>query len=100
VVIWLTWAAGRPHKQAVIRLYLQGLTTPDIAARTRHTKQAVDRYIEGFERLRLLAAKFAPEELPLLTGMSRGLIDQYLALLDEHGLATTAPKKVKRHATS
>jgi hypothetical protein len=50
------------HKQAVIRLYLQGLTSPDIAARTRHTKQAVDRYIEGFERLRLLAAKFA--EIP------------------------------------
>jgi hypothetical protein len=88
------------HKQAIIRLYLQGLTSPDIAARTRHTKQAVDRYIQGFERLRLLAAKFAPEELPLLTGMSQPLIDQYLALLDEHGLATTAPKKVKRHATS
>jgi hypothetical protein len=88
------------HKQAVIRLYLQGLTSPDIAARTRHTKQAVDRYLEGFERLRLLAAKFAPEELPLLTGMSQSLIDQYLALLDEHGLAAIARKEVKRRATS
>jgi hypothetical protein len=84
------------HKQAVIRLYLQGLTSPDIAARTHHTKQAVDRYIQGFERLRLLAAKFAPEELPLLTGMSQGLIDQYLALLDEHGF--TVPKEVRRRA--
>lgn len=87
------------HKQAVIRLYLQGLITPDIAARTHHTKQAVDRYIEGFERLRLLAAKFAPEELPLLTGMSQPLIDQYLALLDQHRLAT-ARKEVRRRATS
>jgi hypothetical protein len=76
------------------------LTTPDIAARTRHTKQAVDRYLEGFERLRLRAAKFAPEELPLLTGTSQSLIDQYLALLDEHGLATIARKEVKRRATS
>jgi len=82
---WPTWAAPPTHKAAVIRLYLQGLTTPDIAARTHHTKQAVDRYLQGYERLRLLAAKFAPEELPLRTGRSQGLIDQYLALLDEHG---------------
>jgi hypothetical protein len=88
------------HKQAIIRLYLQGLTTPDIAARTHHTKQGVDRYLEGFERLRLLAAKFAPEELPLLTGMSQDLIDQYLALLDQHRLATTARKEVRRRAMS
>jgi DNA-binding transcriptional ArsR family regulator len=88
------------HKQAVIRLYLAGLTSPDIAARTHHTKQAVDRYLQGFERLRLLAAKFAPEELPLLTGMSQPLIDQYLALLDEHGLIPIARKEVKRHAKS
>jgi hypothetical protein len=87
------------HKAAVIRLYLQGLTTPDIAARTHHTKQAVDRYLQGYERLRLLAAKFAPEELPLLTGMSQGLIDQYLALVEEHRPATTSARQVKRHAT-
>jgi hypothetical protein len=88
------------HKAAVIRLYLQGLTTPDIAARTAHTKQAVDRYIQGFERLRLLAAKFAREELPLLTGMSQGLIEQYLGLLDQHGLTPAAPKEVRRRAMS
>jgi hypothetical protein len=33
--------------------------------------------------------------------MSQGLIDQYLALLDEHGLATTAPnKEVRQRAMS
>ena len=80
------------HKAAIVRLYLDGLTTPDIAARTYHSKEAVDRYIRGFERVRLLAAKFAREELPLLTGMSESLVDQYLALIDEHGLANR-----KRH---
>ena len=75
------------HKAAIVRLYLDGLTTPDIAARTYHSKEAVDRYIRGFERVRLLAGKFAREELPLLTGMSEPLVEQYLALLDEHGLA-------------
>jgi hypothetical protein len=75
------------HKAGIVRLYLEGLTTPDIAARTYHSKEAVDRYIRGFERVRLLAAKFAREELPLLTVMSEPLVDQYLALIDEHGLS-------------
>lgn len=81
------------HKAAIIRLYLQGLTTPDIAARSYHSKEAVDRYIRGFERVRLLSGKFAREELPLLTGMSAGLVDQYLALIQEHGLAAPVTAK-------
>jgi hypothetical protein len=32
--------------------------------------------------------------------MSQGLIDQYLALLDEHGLIPIARKEGKRHAKS
>ena len=78
------------HKAIIVRLYLQGLTTPEIAARTYHSKEAVDRYIRGFERVRLLAAKRAREELPLLTGMAPRVLDQYLALLDEHLAATAA----------
>lgn len=83
------------HKAAIIGLYLSGLTTPDIAARTYHTKQAVDRYIRGFEKVRLLASRFAREELPLLTGMSERLVAEYLALLDEH---TRHTRELKRHA--
>jgi hypothetical protein len=30
--------------------------------------------------------------------MSQGLIDQYLALLDEHGFTTTARKEMRRRA--
>ena len=58
------------HKAAIIRLYLEGLTTPEIASRTYHAKKSVDRYIEGFERVRLLDAKHPREELPLLTGLA------------------------------
>ena len=64
----------------------EGLTTPEIASRTDHSKRSVDRYIEGFEKVRLLEAKYAREELPLLTGMSASLVGQYLAILDEHRL--------------
>lgn len=88
------------HKAAVIRLYLEGLTTPDIAARTYHSKEAVDRYIRGFERVRLLATKFAREELPLLTGMSEGLVEQYLDLMKEHGLLLPSGREVRRRVMS
>jgi hypothetical protein len=74
------------HKAAIVRLYLEGLTTPEIASRTYHSKKSVDRYIEGFERVRLLAAKHPPEELPLLCAMSPHVVTQYLAILDEHEL--------------
>jgi len=87
------------HKAQIVRLYLEGLMTPDIASRTYHSKEAVDRYIRGFERVRLLATKFAREELPLLTGMSEGLVDQYWELMEQHGLLTPARKEVRRRAT-
>lgn len=72
------------HKVAIIGLYLQGLLTPDIARRSHHTREAVDSYIRAFDRLRMLASKFPPEELPLLAGMSPRLVDEYLRLLHEH----------------
>jgi len=88
------------HKATIIRLYLEGLTTPEIASRTYHAKKSVDRYIEGFERVRLLAAKHPHEELPLLTGMSPNLVAQYLAILDEHELGRPVyrRRRVSRHA--
>lgn len=33
---------------------------------------SVDRYIQAFERVRLLDARHPREELPLLTGLARG----------------------------
>ena len=75
------------HKAAIIRIYLEGLTTPEIAARSFHTEHSVDRYIEGFERVRLLAAKHPPEELLLLLcKMAPSVVRQYLAILDGHQL--------------
>jgi hypothetical protein len=86
------------HKAIIVRLYLQGLTTPAIAARTYHSKEAVDRYLRGFERVRLLAAKHPREELPLLTGMAPRVVDQYLELLDEHRATTRTDRR--RHRVS
>ena len=88
------------HKAAIIRLYLEGLTTPEIASRTYHAKKSVDRYIEGFERVRLLDAKHPREELPLLTGLAPHVVAQYLAILDEHQLGRPVHRRrrVRSHA--
>ncbi len=88
------------HKAAIVRLDLQGLTTPEIASRTYHSKMAVDRYLEAFERIRLLAAKHPQEELPLLSGLAPRLVAQYLAILEEHQLGRPAyrRRRVSRHA--
>ena len=84
------------HKAAIVRLYLEGLTTPEIASRTYHSKRSVDRYIEGFERVRLLEARHPREELPLLTGLSPNVVAQYLAILHERRPA--GRPKARRHA--
>ncbi|HSS11516.1 MAG TPA: DUF1670 domain-containing protein [Acidimicrobiales bacterium] len=85
------------HKAAIVRLYLEGLTTPEIASRTHHTKTSVDRYIDGFERVRLLSAKHPVEELPLLCRMGPRLVEQYLFILEEHQLRHPVIRRRRLH---
>lgn len=72
---------GMTHKAKVIKLYLQNYLTPEIARITSHSKEAVDRYIRNFERVRMLSRKFREEEIPVLARMSEPLVRQYLALI-------------------
>ena len=43
---------GPSHKKIILEYYLEGMLTPDIAARTYHHPSAVDRYIKNFEVVR------------------------------------------------
>ena len=72
------------HKAAIIELYLRGLTTRRSPAEATTPKRRSTGYIQGFERVRLPAAKHPEEELPLLTGMTPHVVTQYLAILEEH----------------
>ena len=54
--------------------------TPKIAKRTYHSKKALDRHINDFEKVKTLALRFEKEELPALTRMSESLIEEYLKL--------------------
>lgn len=39
------------HKREIVRLRLQKVSTPEIARRTNHSEEAVDRYINDYERV-------------------------------------------------
>jgi len=71
---------GITHKKKIVDYYLRGMFTPEIAKRTYHSKEAVDRYINDFEKVKALSDRFEKEELPALSRMSESLIEEYLKL--------------------
>jgi hypothetical protein len=70
------------HKREIVSLYLQGLDTPRIARKTRHSKEAVDRYIRDFETVRLLTQiSTDPVRIGQLARLNPRVVRQYLDLL-------------------
>jgi hypothetical protein len=75
------------HKREIIALYLQGYLTPTIARKTRHSKEAVDRYIRDYENVKLVrAATDDPDKISQITHLSKRVVKQYLDLIPEDEL--------------
>jgi cytochrome c553 len=72
------------HKGEVVRRWLRHQSPVQIARETRHSQASVDRYIADYQRVRLLAQKISAEELPALTGLSEGVVEQYTELIDQY----------------
>lgn len=72
------------HKAEVIRRWLRNESPAQIARTLHHSQEAVDRYIADFQKVRLLALKFPPADLPALAGLSTSLVQEYIALLREY----------------
>jgi hypothetical protein len=77
------------HKAEVIRRWLRHESPAQIARGLNHSQASVDRYIADFQKVRMLAQKFPPADLPVLTGLSTSVVEQHIALLHEYepGLA-------------
>ena len=71
------------HKKEIITLYLEGYLTPEIASKTNHSKEAVDRYIKDFQRVKLLWENDIrdPENMANVARLSKRVIQQYVDLL-------------------
>jgi hypothetical protein len=68
------------HKAEVIRRWLRSESPAQIARTLHHSQEAVDRYIADFQKVRMLAQKFPPTDLPPLTGLSASVVKQYIEL--------------------
>ena len=71
------------HKREIITLYLQGYLTPDIAMKTNHSKEAVDRYIKDYHKVEILWKHGINnlDQISQLTRLSKKVAQQYVDLL-------------------
>jgi hypothetical protein len=77
------------HKREIITLYLQGCLTPTIAKKTRHSKDAVDRYIRDYEAVKLVRSATADiDRISQIAHLSKRVISQYLDLIPADELAS------------
>jgi len=72
------------HKAKVIRRWLRNESPAQTARALNHPQDAVDRHSADFQKVQLLAQKFPLADLPVLTGLSASVVQQYIALLREY----------------
>ena len=78
------------HKRIICRkAYLEGKTTPVIARETCHSPEAVDAYLLDYARIYFASIErgMSLEELVFAVQRPRHLVEEYLRLIAEFGLA-------------
>ncbi len=85
------------HKREIITLYLQGYLTPDIAMKTNHSKEAVDRYIKDYHKVETLWLHGITDldEIAQLTRLSKKVAQQYIDLLPTKLINSMSKNKKK-----
>lgn len=73
------------HKREIISLYLEGYLTPEIAVKTKHSKEAVDRYIRDYHRVELLWKHGVTDidNISQLAKLAKRVVQQYIDLLPD-----------------
>jgi hypothetical protein len=73
------------HKREIITLYLNGYFTPEIAMKTKHSNEAVDRYIRDYQRVEILWQHGVTnlDQISQLVRLSKRVVQQYVDLLPD-----------------
>ena len=73
------------HKREIITLYLDGYFTPEIAMKTKHSNEAVDRYIRDYQRVEILwqHGETNLDQISQLVRLSKRVVQQYVDLLPD-----------------
>ena len=73
------------HKREIITLYLEGYLTPQIAIKTKHSNESVDRYIKDYHRVEILWKNGITDldQISQLAKLSKRVAQQYIDLLPD-----------------
>jgi hypothetical protein len=73
------------HKATVVQMHLSGMECKQIARETFHTEEAVDRYVDDFERALIAVGHGLPSHLlPRVLKLGKHVVKQYEELIAEH----------------
>jgi len=77
---------SRPtHKREIVRLYEQGVEPPDVARETGHSLKSVERYLQDYERVRMLLKQgMSAEEISSVIGRGRRVVLEYVQLARQY----------------
>jgi hypothetical protein len=85
------------HKVKIIGMYLDGKTYSEIKLTARHSLGAIKRYLESFTKVVMAQSKgiYERKEISSVTGISEGLVKQYLELIGESKKDKTKKENLK-----
>jgi hypothetical protein len=76
---------GTSHKVVAVRMYLQYATYSQIQQATQDVAASLIRYLKDFSAIVQAVSLGVPNyQLPVITGLSKPLVDEYLLLLKEY----------------
>jgi len=81
----LDMGRGTTHKKKILNLYEKGVEPPDIARKTEHDLESVDRYIKDYERIKFLLRRgIDKHQIKHLTGRGHSVITQYIEIIEKY----------------
>jgi hypothetical protein len=88
---------GQTHKVKIIGMYLDGKTYSEIKLTARHSVGAIKRYLESFTKVLIAQSKgiYEIKEISSVTGISEGLVKQYLELIRQSKKDKTRSENLK-----
>ncbi|HZV46948.1 MAG TPA: DUF1670 domain-containing protein [Thermodesulfovibrionales bacterium] len=82
---WKDIGPGVSHKKRILELYLKGDEYTDIERKTKHSGEAIMRYVKDFARLMVLTEEgFNNTELRIITGLSEKTILEYKDIIENY----------------
>ena len=82
---WKDIGPGVSHKKRIVELYVKGDEYTDIGRKTKHSSEAIMRYIKDFARVLVLHEEgYSRGEIRVVSGLSEKVLGEYLELIEAY----------------